>query len=152
MTRREKSLFYFLAFILLLVFLVSLSGCSDKATRYARKSEEFRKKAIAAGAIIKPDTFYKPVAFFIPQVKTDTIFESHPGDTVRIEKERLRIKYVNLPGDSVYIYGESKADTVIKEMPVTVTNTIECPPKDNKWMWIALALGALIVVIFLVKR
>ena len=43
-------------------------------------------------------------------------------------------------------------DTIIKEVPVTVTQNVTVPVKDNKWMWIALALGALIVVMFLVKR
>lgn len=152
MTRREKSLFITLAFILLLVFIMSLSGCSDKATRNLRKADKYLKKAIAAGAIVNPDTVYKPIAVFIPQVVKDTVFESIQGDTVRIEKERLRIKYVNLPGDSVYIYGESKADTIIKEVPVTVTQNVTVPVKDNKWKWIALALGVVLILAFVLRR
>src|SRR5690606_38498493 len=104
------------------------------------------------GAIVNTDTVYKHVPIFIPQVVKDTVFESKQGDTVLIEKDRLKIQYVNLPGDSVYIYGESKADTIIKEVPVTVTQNVTVPVKDNKWKWIALALGALIVIIFVLRK
>lgn len=150
MTRKDYTLLAFL--ILLIILLIGLSSCSNKATRHLRKADKHLQKAIAAGAIVNPDTVYKHVPIFIPQVVKDTVFESRQGDTVLIEKDRLKIQYVNLPGDSVWIYGESKADTVIKEVPVTVTKNITVPVKDNKWKWIALALGALIVIIFVLRK
>lgn len=109
------------------------------------------KQALKKGAEISSDTVTKPIMVFIPQVVKDTVFESRPGDTVRIEKERLRIKYVELPGDSVYIFGESRADTIIREVPVTVTQIVTAP-KDNKWKWIAIALAVVIVVSFVIRR
>lgn len=109
------------------------------------------KQAIKKGAEISSDTITKPIMVFIPQVIKDTVFESRPGDTVRIEKERLRIKYVELPGDSVYIFGESRADTIIREVPVTVTQIVTAP-KDNKWKWIAIALGVILILLFLIVR
>lgn len=125
MTRKQgQDLTLLIATLLLLIIIVALSSCSDKATRYAKRSKKWEEKAIAAGAKVTADTVIKEVAISIPEVKTDTVFQSQPGDTVRIEKERLRIKYVNLPKDSVYIYGECKADTVIKRIPVAVYKKI----------------------------
>lgn len=109
------------------------------------------KQAVKKGAEISSDTVTKPIMVFIPQVVKDTVFESRPGDTVRIEKERLRIKYVELPGDSVYIFGESRADTIIREVPVTVTQIVTTP-QDNKWKWIAIALGVILILLFLIIR
>lgn len=109
------------------------------------------KKAIQKGAQVEVDTVVKPITVFIPSVVKDTIFESRQGDTVRIEKERLRIKYVSLPGDSVYIHGESRADTIVREIPVTVTQIVTAP-KDNKWKWIAIALGVILILLFLIVR
>jgi hypothetical protein len=85
------------------------------------------KKAIAKGAIITSDTVYIEKQGFIPEVKTDTIFESQEGDTVIIEKDRLKIKYVNLPGEKVYIEGECAADTVYIKTPVAINQTIKAP-------------------------
>lgn len=121
MTRKQgQDLTLLIATLLLLI----LSSCADKATRQLRRSKKLEEKAIANGAKVTSDTVIKEVAISIPEVKTDTIFESKQGDTVLIEKERLKIKYVNLPKDSVYIYGECKADTVIKRIPVAVYKKI----------------------------
>ena len=135
-----------LAVFLLLLSMWVLSGCSDKATRKLKRSARLEKEAIALGAKVTADTVYKPVQVFVPQVKTDTVFESKQGDTVLIEKERLKIKYVNLPKDSVYIYGECEADTVIQKVPYTVTKKISAG--YTKWEF----FGTLFVaaVVFLV--
>lgn len=126
----------------LIILAILLSSCS---------ASWHLKQAIRKGSEISSDTVTKRVAVFIPQVVKDTIFESRPGDTVRIEKERLRIKYVSLPGDSVYIHGESRADTIVREIPVTVTQIVTAP-KDNKWKWIAIALGVILILLFLIMK
>jgi hypothetical protein len=59
------------------------------------------KKAIEKGAIVKSDTVYQTVEVIRPEVKTDTLFKLVQGDTVYIEKDRLKIKYVRLAGDTV---------------------------------------------------
>lgn len=124
------------------ILLFLLSSCS---------ASWHLQKAIQKGAQVKTDTVVKPITVFIPSVVKDTIFESRQGDTVRIEKERLLIRYVNLPGDSVYIKGESRADTIIREVPVTVTQIISAP-KNNTWKWIAIALGVILILLFLIMR
>lgn len=152
MTKKEHRIFSFMIFFLMIMLVWLLAGCSDKSTRKLRRADKLIKEAIAAGAIIKPDTFWTTLEIPVPQVKTDTIFESIEGDTVWIREDRLKIKYVNLPGDSVYIYGESMADTIYRDVVHTVTNEISCPPKDNTWRWIAIALAVILVVLFLIMR
>lgn len=106
-----------------------LSGCGPNF--YLKKSERNLKKAIAKGASVTADTIYIENQVFVPEVKTDTVFGSQEGDTVVIEKDRLKIKYVNLPGEKVYIEGECESDTIYVKTPVAVTNTI----KAGKSIW-----------------
>lgn len=154
MTKKEHKLFSFLIFLIMILMVLLLGGCSinHKIARHLRKSDRHLKAAIALGAEIERDTTWRTISIPVPEVKTDTVFESIEGDTIWIREDRLKIKYVNLPGDSVYIYGESKADTVYKDVFHTVTNKITCPPKDNTWKWIAIALGVILILIFLVMR
>jgi len=84
---------------------------------------------------------YIEKSIVVPEIKTDTVFRSEPGDTVRIEKERLKIKYVNLPGDSVYIEGKCESDTVTVEVPVTVTKEIKAEGW-LKWWYLIIAMIA----------
>lgn len=84
------------------------------------------KRAQLLGAKVTTDTVYQDVKVFVPMVRTDTLIEQVAiGDTVRITKDRLEIKYVKLAGEKVYIEGKCKADTVKIEIPVAVTQTIE---------------------------
>lgn len=175
MTRREKSLFYFLAFILLLVFLVSLSGCSDKATKYLRKAEkherkrnEYIQKAITHGAKVKSDTTWATLPVITPEIewtfdtKLYPSWQTHRLDSIPFRDKKTGVEVTasielkeGCPDDCIErlrLEGKIPRDTIYVPYPVEVKNEISCPPKDNKWMWIALALGALIVVIFLVKR
>ena|SRR5690606_35271651 len=115
-----------IAFILLCLIVFLLSSCGT--SYHLRRAEQHLKKAELKGANVRTDTVYKLDTIYFPVVgvETDTIFQSIPGDTVEIEKERLRIKYVEMPGDSVYIEGECEADTVIqvRNIPVEVRKEI----------------------------
>ncbi len=129
---------------LLLLWLL----CSCGANYHLKRSEHHLKKAIAKGAIISSDTIWKAVEIYVPEVTTDTLFRSVQGDTVRIEKDRLKIKYVKLPGDSVYIEGKCETDTVKVEVPVTVTKTIQATTWLKWWhLIVAAGLGALAMII-----
>lgn len=129
---------------LILVSLLILSACS--ANHHLRRSEHHLKKAIAIGAVIKADTVFKFVEIEVPAVSYDTVFRSEERDTVFISKDRLKIKYVRLPGDSVFIEGKCEADTIIKRIPITVTKEIR--PEKGFWFylpWILVLLVALIL-------
>ena len=115
---------------LLLVILCIVGMCTSSCgpSYHLRRAEQHLKKAELKGASVQTDTVYKLDTIYVTVigVEIDTIFQSIPGDTVEIEKERLRIKYVEMPGDSVYIEGECEADTVIqvRNIPVEVRKEI----------------------------
>jgi hypothetical protein len=114
-----------ISLIKILLLCVVLSSCGPGF--YLKRSERNLKKAISLGAQVTSDTVYIEKPVFISEVKTDTVFESIEGDTVIIEKDKLKIKYVNLPGEKVFIEGECKADTVYVKTPVAINKTIKAP-------------------------
>lgn len=128
-----------------ITIVLLLSGCS---------ASWHLKKAIQKGALVSSDTVYVEKSVIVPEVTTDTIFHSVAGDTVRIERERLKIKYVRLPGDSVYVEGKCESDTIFVKTPVYVKTEIKAPPSKWKWWHIVLAAfggllsGAMLIRIF----
>jgi hypothetical protein len=139
----------YLSCILLVLFF---TGCaSNKANRKLKRAEKLIAQAEQLGVKWHTDTVFKEIPVFIPQVRTDTIFTSSVGDTVVIQKERLQIKYVRLPGDSVFIDGKCDSLTVIKEVPVTVTKEIKTGLSVLvvvQWSILALIIGAVLAKIF----
>lgn len=118
-----------------LILLLILQSCS--CDYHLRKAQE------KCGSTIIRDTITVKDTVLINSVQTDTLFKSKLGDTVYIEKDRLKIKYVRLAGDSVFISG--KCDTL--KIPVEVKVPVEkivLKPQGNKWMW-WLVVGAFVV-------
>lgn len=132
----------------LIVFLLLGCGANNKL----RRAERLIKKAELAGAKWSIDTVYKEVPVFIDSVRVDSVFVAQVGDTVVIEKERLRLKYVRLPGDSVYIEAECEADTIYQKVPVTVTKTISAKSDWLKWLIIGFVGGCIFVMAVFMKR
>jgi hypothetical protein len=130
---------------LLTIFLISaLWSCGPNF--YLRKAERALKKAEQLGANVSRDTIFIEKVVTVPEVKTDTVFSSSEGDTVYISKDRLKLKYVNLPGDSVFIEGKCESDTVRLEIPVTITKEISAKSWLKWWhLVIALLLGGFLV-------
>lgn len=133
--------------IIILICVILLTSCSARW---------HLKQAKKKGAETRIDTVYVEKSIYIPSVKTDTVFESKPGDTIIIQKDRLRMRYVNLPGDTVYLEGECLPDTIRIKIPVTVTNKITVPP--SKWAQIMpvlctiLALLLILAIILLLRK
>ena len=127
----------FAIFIFLLLLLVSCST-TQRANRHLAKAKSHILKAEALGAAWATDTVYKVVNVVVPSVRTDTVFQAVQGDTVTIERERLKIRYVRLAGDSVFIEGECKTDTVFTKVPVIVNKEIKT--QSSGWKNTALAL------------
>lgn len=105
------------------ILLLLLTSCG--ANYHLKKSKYHELKAISKGAKIQVDTVFKEIPVFIDSVRVDSIFSSKVGDTVYLEKERLRVKYIRLPGDSVFIQGECQADTVKITVPIEVKREIQ---------------------------
>lgn len=132
---------------ILVLALILLVSCGP--TGKLKRAKKLIAKAESQGAVWTSDTITVKVPVFLTETHLDSIFVSKPGDTVVLKEDRLEIRFVRLPGDSVFIEGECKADTVYKEVPVTVTNVIKAPDKGFK-IWHALALGFIIGLIFVI--
>lgn len=125
--------------------LLLLAMCSCSASWHLNQ-------AIKKGSKITTDTVRIETETIIPRIEKDTVFLSQIGDTVILEKERLKIKYVRLPGDTVYLSGEVQADTVIKVVEIPCDKTITAPPNKFKWYhWVLVCLGFGVVVAILTR-
>jgi hypothetical protein len=138
--------------ITILLLTVLLLGCaSNKANRKLKRAERLTAQAIELGAKVTPDTVYKWRTVFIDSVRVDSIFTSVVGDTVYLERERLKVKYVRLKGDSIFIRGECLADTVKIQVPVTVTKNIKTGISVLivvQWSILAMIVGVVLSRIF----
>lgn len=135
----------YLPYILAVIFLASCSS-----NYHLRRAKYHERQAIAKGAVIASDTVFIEKVVIRPEVKTDTVFESEEGDTVYISKEKLRIKYVNLPGDNVFIEGKCESDTVKISVPVTITKEISAP--KGFWYyfpWLLFVIALAVVAYFI---
>jgi hypothetical protein len=136
----------------LVFLLIVLSSCaSNKANRKIKRANRLIAQAEQLGAKVQADTIFKTIPVFIESVKYDSIFTSRQGDTIFIEKERLKIKYVSLPGDSVYIEGKCDSLTKIVEVPISVTKEIKTGLgvlTVVQWSILALIVGAFLARIF----
>jgi hypothetical protein len=136
-----------------LLFWMILLGCISCQSNYHLKRARYHiAMAQAKGSQFHSDTLFKTIEIPIPEIHKDTIFKSGVGDTVVIEKDKLKIVYVKLKGDSVFIEGECKADTIYKEV-ITKVNQSICPPqKEFKWWWLLIAAGVGALVILIVRK
>lgn len=124
-----------------LILLILLSSCGP--TFYLKKAERALKKAEQLGAEIQADTIYKERLVFVDSIRVDSIFTSRVGDTVYISKDRLKVTFVRLPGDSVYIEGKCEADTVKINVPISVIKEIKAG--HSTWDMVILSIVVLIV-------
>lgn len=129
------------------LIIILLLFCSCSSSWHLKQAERHIRKAQIKGATATADTLWIKDTVFVNSVRVDSIFTAKQGDTVVIEKDRLKIKYVRLPGDSVFIEGECKADTVIRNIPVTVVKEIKAKGMDWKWLIVAFVLGAIALLV-----
>lgn len=87
------------------------------------------------GSLVKVDSVFvtDTLTYVTERIELDTIFKTKIGDTIYLEKDRLKIKYVQLPGDSVYIGGISEADTVIQYVDRWVGNNLSIEQPKTLW-------------------
>ena len=120
-----KSFILFCVALLFAYYFLLLTGCSTpKRINYHNKqAARHTEKAIKLGYQPKADTVFKEIPIITPLVRIDTIIKEIKGDTIKIEKERLKLKYVRFM-DSVFIEAECLADTIIKRVPYSVQEKI----------------------------
>lgn len=105
------------------ILLVLLTSCGPNY--HLKRSKYHELKAISKGAKLEVDTVFKEIPVFIDSVRVDSIFTAGVGDTVYLEKDRLKIKYVRLKADTFFIEGKCEADTVKINVPVEVKREIQ---------------------------
>lgn len=115
-----------------------LASCGPAAK--LKRAERLIKKAEAMGAVWHVDTVYADREVPVPRVERDTVVYNVPGDTIIIEKERLRVK-LKVSHDSIYVSGECLPDTIKISVPVTVTKTIHAKQGMSWWLWVLMAIG-----------
>lgn len=132
---------------ILLLLCLTLASCdpSKRLTRFCWNHPEMCAR----------DTVRDTVWAEVEYVRADTVFLPTPRDTVRVSEGRLRIKYVLMPGDTVWLEGECLADSV----PVYVE--LPCPPRVNPvkyvkaipwWGWAIVIASMAIALLSLLRR
>lgn len=133
-----------------IIILLLLISCGPVAK--LKRAERLIKKAEEMGAVWHTDTIVQEIKVPVPEIVVQEIHHAPLHDTVRIEKEKLKIKVVRIPGDSIFVEGKCIADTIIKKVPVTITKTIKATG-GLRWWWLIVAaavgmlLGAIIKLI-----
>lgn len=119
-SKRKNSLFY------LLLVAILFNSCSLEKrleNKFKRAERKIEKLTIKYPELLKKDTLHDTFKIFSNQIKHDTSFVSLPGDTTYVYKDKLRIKYVRV-GDTTYIEGECKGDTIIRTVEIPVDKIV----------------------------
>lgn len=135
---------------LIIIILSILSGCGSNY--HAKRMRYHERMYYAKGGEIKKDTVFITKTITIPEVKLDTIFQSKPLDTVYLTKERLRIKYVNLPGDSIFIEGACKDSIITIKEAVYINKIFEAKNGLPWWLYVLFGFAALVIIMLLFRR
>lgn len=67
-------------------------------------------------------------------------------DTIVIEKDRLRVELIKLPGDTVVVEAQCAADTITVEKVVYNTEKVEKKNQTISWLYIII-IGLLILLL-----
>jgi hypothetical protein len=85
-------------------------------------------------------------------VRTDTTFLFNTlYDTITITKDRLQIRTVRLPGDSIWIEGTCLGDTIYIERKIPCEKAIITGEKkfyETPFFWLLIAAGIVTIVFF----
>lgn len=137
--------------ITIIALILLLSGCS--ANWHLNQAKRHERAAMIKGAVIQTDTVWVESPVYVKEIVQDTLLLTTQGDTIYIERDRLKIKFVDLPGDSVFIEGKCEADTVVVKVPVKVEKVIYAPDKGLKWwQFILIGAGGMIVLYFIIRK
>ena len=130
------------SWVFLAMCALILSGCGPSF--YLRKAERALKKAEQLGAMINTDTVFITKEVIVPEIHLDSIVVVKLGDTIRLEKEKLKIKMVKMPGDTVFVEAECESDTVLIRTPINVYRTIEARGTLRWWHLVIVGLAGVI--------
>ena len=113
-SKRKDGIF----FILLIVFLFNSCSVEQRLENKFRRAERrIEKLTTKYPRLLNKDTLHDTFNIVSDRIEHDTSFINIPGDTTYLYKDKLRIKYVRV-GDTVYIQGECKSDTIIHTVEI----------------------------------
>lgn len=134
-----------LHYLLLLALLLTSCSAEKRLRKLLFNHPEFMDTVTV--------TVYDTVEAVVEYVHKDTVFVPVPGDTVTIENEAIRVRYVQKK-DTVWLDGECKERTIY--VPVKVQ--AECPTtqptktikQDRLPWWVPLVLMGLVATLVLI--
>lgn len=125
-----------------IILVTLLASCGPAAK--LRRAEKLIKKAEELGARWHVDSVVTEIEVPVPQIQTDTIVQIKRGDTVVIEKDRLKVVIRRVARDTIMVSAECQADTFRTKVTKTITKTIKAPGY-SLWQMVILALVFLFV-------
>ena len=128
----------------ILFLLLVLTSCSAKW--HLNKAMKKDPSLLVRDTITVLDTF----EVVTNKVKHDTIFKASK-DTVILKKDKLTIKHY-YHRDSVYLYGECDADTIIKPYEVKVPYEKVVYKEKIKWGWYSFLLFCGVIIWNVLKK
>ena len=131
--------------IIALFIIICLASCVNQRSvaRWIDKN---------GGLVTIDSTHYiDSIEFITQRTEVDTVFSIHRTDTMIIRKDNLTIKTF-VYKDSIYVYGEVEADTVIKIVDRWIPNqlSIDKPAERFRLMdWVHLIVAAFILLLLI---
>lgn len=142
----RDAILYVCVWILISLIVLTSSGCVTKR-RCERKFPP----------IVEKETIIKDTTIITERTSFDTIFQvTHElsRDTIYFtdHETQVKIKYLQLPGDSVYLSAECPPDTVT--VTKSITNITEQRYQWSAWEDVrrGLILGVVLLILYLVGR
>jgi hypothetical protein len=133
--------------VIVLMVLISLAACSPQ--KRLNKLKENHPHLFVTDTIIIRDTVRTET------IRTDTAFLFNTYyDTITITKDRLQIRTVKLPGDSIWIEGTCFGDTIYIERKIPCEKAIITGDKqfyEKQGFWV-LVLLAFLIATFVKKK
>jgi len=106
--------------LLIALICLSFASCSVESRtkrKISRAQRKIEKLTIKYPQLLKSDTIHEKIEIITPAVKLDTIHRVVYGDTIYLDKDKLRIKYI-IQNDTLLLSAECASDTIIKEISI----------------------------------
>lgn len=137
--------------ITLISALLSSCALTKEERRMNRATKKLEKLVAKYPELKRTDTIRTIVE--VPRVSVDTILK-FKSDTIRIEKDNLKVEIVRLPGDTVYQV-RAECDTVFVPVevpcdtiqPTKVVASEKAKRKTDRWRTVALVFIGISVVL-----
>jgi shikimate 5-dehydrogenase len=106
--------------LLIALICLSFASCSIESRtkrKISRAERKIEKLTIKYPQLLKSDTIHEKIEIITPAVKLDTIHRVVYGDTVYLDKDRLKVKYI-IQNDTILLSAECASDTIYKEVSI----------------------------------